>query len=178
MVHQATRPQTRRCCECLEQKALSEFRRVRKGGERRRTDCYQCHNRREAKRIRHRRQKQQGAVVQKLSTQICQAPPSDPTRIARIAEGLIAESGGWNKFVGIWRQTLETARRQKRFGRVYRMLNSLQKLQLASEQLQVEARETEPDDAQFHRSIRESPEAAAFVLDSLGWTTAPPQSVE
>ncbi|MEO1998170.1 MAG: hypothetical protein ABGZ17_23245 [Planctomycetaceae bacterium] len=116
--------------------------------------------------------------IQKASAAIAQTPPSDPTRIAGIAEGLIAESGGWNKFVGIWRQTLETARRQKRFGRVYRMLNSLQKLQQAGEALRIEAQKNEPDDAQFARSIRESPEAAAFVLDSLGWTMAPPQSVE
>lgn len=169
---------TKRCSRCLQKKALTHFRLCKKGATTRRSECNDCHREAEVSRQRLIRKNQQALTVQKATTQICQTPPSDPTRIARIAESLIEESGGWNKFVGVWRQTLETARRQKRHGRVYRMLHSLQKLQLAGEALQIEALKHEPDDVQFERLIRQCPEGAAYILDSMGWHTAPPESAE
>ena len=176
MIQQATKPQTRRCCQCLEQKALSEFRLVRKGCERRRTDCYQCHNRREAERKRHHRRKVQGFVVQKASASICQA--ADAKRIAAIAESLIAESGGWTKFVEVWRHTFQMAQEQRRYRRLLHMLISVSKIEQAAAALRIEDAKVALDNASFSHAIAHSQTAAANVLSELGWTTVPPPSVE
>ena len=175
MIQQATQSGTKRCCRCLEQKALTSFRRVKKGGDLRRTNCNQCHSQQEAARKLYRRRKRQGMQIQKASAAICQAPPSDPTRVSRIAETLVGEFGGWNKFVEVWRHTFEMARKQKRYRRLLHMLVSVSKLEQAGEALRIEDAKVALDNASFSHAIAQSQTAAASVLSELGWTTVPPR---
>ena len=165
-------PETKRCCQCLQQKALTSFRRVKKGRDRLRTDCNDCHSERESARKRHRRSKRQGMQIQKASAAICQT--RDPRRIAGIAEGLLDEFGGWERFVRVWRETFEAARKNQRHRRVFHMLASTWKLQQAGEELSVESRRVEFDRAAFELSVAKSPAVAAGVLMQLGWSVALP----
>ena len=169
---------TKRCSRCLQKKALLHFRLCKKGKTTRRSECNVCHRETEVARQRRHRRKVQGFVVQKAAASISQAPPSDPTRISRIAESLVGEFGGWTKFIEIWRDTFESARKQKRYRRLLHMLVSVSKLEQAGEALKIEAAKLEPVDVQFERLIRQCPEGAAYILDSMGWHTAPPESME
>ena len=172
MIQQANQCETKTCRQCLQCRPLTQFRRVRKGKDARRTDCNQCHrDNEEARKLRHRR-KQQGMQIQKASAAICQA--NDPRRIGRIAEGLLTEFGGWDRFVKTWRETLELARKQKRHRRVAHMLESIWKLQQAEEELAVESRRVEVDRASLEVSVARSPHVAASVLRELGWSVALP----
>ena len=110
--------------------------------------------------------------IQKASAAICQA--TDPERVARIAEGLLDEFGGWERFVRVWRETFEAARKNQRHRRVFHMLASTWKLQQAGEELSVESRRVEFDRAAFELSVAKSPAVAAGVLMQLGWSVALP----
>ena len=173
VIQQANQCETKICSECLQCRPLTQFRRVRKGQDTRRTDCNQCHRKNEeTRKLRHRR-KHQGMQIQKASAAICQT--RDPRRVARIAEGLMHEFGGWKRFVHIWHETFEAAQRAKRHRRVLHMVVSLWKLQQAGEELAVESRRVEFDRVSFELSVVKSPAVAAGVLSKLGWTTSRPK---
>jgi hypothetical protein len=172
MIQQGTPFESKTCCQCLQCRPLTQFRRVRKGQDARRTDCNQCHRENEeARKLRHRG-KQQGMMIQKSSAAICQS--NDPQRIGRIAEGLLDEFGGWDRFARVWREIFEDAQKNKRHRRVFHMLQSIWKLQQAAEELAVESRRVEINRASFELSVAKSPTVAAGVLTQLGWDVTPP----
>ena len=172
MIQEATEEKTKRCSNCLRRQPLEEFRLAKCGSLARRSQCNQCHRLRELKRYRHNVRKHRGMQIQKASAAICQA--TDPERVAGIAEGLLDEFGGWERFVRVWRETFEAARKNQRHRRVFHMLASTWKLQQAADELAVESRRVEFDRVSFELSVVKSPTVAANVLTRLGWTIAPP----
>ena len=90
--------------------------------------------------------------------------------------GILQTFGGWDRLVTIWRQTFETARRQKRHRRVYQMLNSLWKLQLVAERLQAETARIRVGNWAFCETVAQYPEQAATMLRALGWAVESPSA--
>lgn len=167
---------TKRCSRCLQKKALTHFRLCKKGKTTRRSECNLCHRETEVARQRHTREKKRGLAIQKRSSQICQT--ADARRVAAIAEAMVRDLGGWTRFTQIWREILQAARKNKRYGRIFRMVQAIWRIERAAEELQVESQRVQFDRAEFALSISRSQMAAASVLTELGWSVEAPPLIE
>jgi hypothetical protein len=162
---------SRRCRSCDVLRPLEDFRRVRRGEASRRSNCNDCHKRREVGRQRAVRQKRIGCELQKRCTAIAGA--NDPKRLVQMAEGLLELCGGWDGLAKTWAATIKAAKSKKRYGRVYQMLRATWHLQLEADRLRLAYLNEMPDDKAFIEIVCRRPEAAALVLQRLGWTVQP-----
>ena len=96
-----------RCGSCRELKPLSEFRRVRRGQQRRRPECRACHNKSVREHSRRRRYKELCNTLLPLARKSARAGMTE------WAVGhLVAAYGGVEGFVDAWRDAIDFARQQ------------------------------------------------------------------
>ena len=162
------------CCSCGESKPLDQFRRRRKGEERREARCRPCFN----QYTKERRQRQRGTEVKRFVSQLNRA--SSWGRIVELCEAMFRRFKGPGGVAAIWAEELQKARRESP-ARALRSLKVLVRLMGEIEDRRPPAEPLSDADAeaiiqqQLIDLITKRPRIAVLAAESLGWMVIPPR---
>jgi hypothetical protein len=175
--------ETRLCCDCLEVKPSTEFRRRLRTGQARLGQCRACHNLAERLRRAQRRRAWRDQRVAAFVTQLKNARSDNHVRL--LCNLMLYRFGGLQGFVNAWLQQLGRVQRDQPgskksldfFQAVVRMIEFSDSTRpnvtgLTDEDLQREL------EAETRRLIDAHPELAVQAAGQIGWTIIPPDAVD